>query len=851
MYTSNVQDNEILKAVDLNDCFDAQIVNIANALTSIFETKKDFVISEKEIVTANSDEENDFSLNIAPIFAISSYDGTPICEPSINRRIVSLESPSDYDRIDTVQIKGEYEKYDIQQRAFFDFDTENKTVENVFTKKRLVLKVQILRNSIHSLTAPEKTEGWIKIAEIVVPANARRMSDCTINNISSDVSTMENDNWTNEKNISYNIQHISDVNERFRQEHKNDGSHADRIIHFNNIDIGTGSNQLHGNNVPAGKEVLIKGNSSIVGEDTIAESLKKLADAFNTIYDTYKANGDFFFNREITIAGDNTTTYSGNRLKIGFSEDGSAYIKLGDKPILTIQPNGVLNGRTDYAPTEKGDLVNKKITDDISDRISAMDSRVINLENTNDKTVYTNDVLSRYKPDNLSITVATTINISLEKPQSIDGISCKAGDIVLVKDQNNSKENGIYKITDSDWVRLTNYDAPNKLMNKLFSIKNGTNNAGKMFYIAKVNFINGSSFGSDAIDFSEYFGSINPLKDKIPVRDAGGCVKTESSKEGNDCVNRNDILSGDVKMAILNYTWPVGSIYWSSNPTSPETLFGGKWKAITDKFIYAAGSKPVNSTGGSENATLTDINLPSHNHGFAHSHTGIADMDINVKFPKKTYNTTETDVLVDINSNDNAYTQYTEFNRSTPITLSGTTDSTDLFCRLNTGMDSADIGGSVTFIPMNWDTNYIAGTTGDISVDQNGTSIDKGFDRYDLVNQRIRRRINFNFSHSHTNPSYVISTDSGSDRSPSHKHSISLTTSSATGKHRHQLIFSKRTGSHKHKIVIDEQACNVTKTNKMCQTTTQNREVTDSTGTSTPFSVMNPYEVKYCWERTE
>jgi hypothetical protein len=45
---------------------------------------------------------------------------------------------------------------------------------------------------------------------------------------------------------------------------------------------------------------------------------------------------------------------------------------------------------------------------------------------------------------------------------------------------------------------------------------------------------------------------------------------------------------------------PVGSYYWSSEATSPATLFGGTWEAITDKFVYAAGSKTVGTTGGSD-----------------------------------------------------------------------------------------------------------------------------------------------------------------------------------------------------------------------------------------------------------
>ena len=63
--------------------------------------------------------------------------------------------------------------------------------------------------------------------------------------------------------------------------------------------------------------------------------------------------------------------------------------------------------------------------------------------------------------------------------------------------------------------------------------------------------------------------------------------------------------------------YPVGSLYWSSKPTDPGTLFPGTtWTQIKDKFVYAAGSKNVNATGGAETVTLKVENLPSHNHTF-------------------------------------------------------------------------------------------------------------------------------------------------------------------------------------------------------------------------------------------
>ena len=71
---------------------------------------------------------------------------------------------------------------------------------------------------------------------------------------------------------------------------------------------------------------------------------------------------------------------------------------------------------------------------------------------------------------------------------------------------------------------------------------------------------------------------------------------------------------------LLNLFYPVGSIYWSSNNTNPGTLFGGTWTQIKDKFILAAGDSYSNgATGGAATVTLAVSNMPSHSHSFTPS----------------------------------------------------------------------------------------------------------------------------------------------------------------------------------------------------------------------------------------
>lgn len=108
--------------------------------------------------------------------------------------------------------------------------------------------------------------------------------------------------------------------------------------------------------------------------------------------------------------------------------------------------------------------------------------------------------------------------------------------------------------------------------------------------------------------------------------DGKGSVITVNGKEpdtnGNVEVSTVDVSS------IVDIIYPVGSLYWSKNPTNPATLFGGTWTQIKDKFILAAGdSYAQGATGGASTVTLTTAQMPMHTHGAstdtagAHSHT--------------------------------------------------------------------------------------------------------------------------------------------------------------------------------------------------------------------------------------
>lgn len=59
--------------------------------------------------------------------------------------------------------------------------------------------------------------------------------------------------------------------------------------------------------------------------------------------------------------------------------------------------------------------------------------------------------------------------------------------------------------------------------------------------------------------------------------------------------------------------WPIGSIYMTVSNTSPESLFGGTWERISERFLLgASGSFPAGATGGEFTHKLTQSELPNY-----------------------------------------------------------------------------------------------------------------------------------------------------------------------------------------------------------------------------------------------
>lgn len=146
-----------------------------------------------------------------------------------------------------------------------------------------------------------------------------------------------------------------------------------------------------------------------------------------------------------------------------------------------------------------------------------------------------------------------------------------------------------------------------------YRVKNGT--WGNWTTISNTNYTYAiTDFQLSGFNYQTQYDFELKVVDKINTLTITGIVVSK----GVPIVNWEDSffnVNGELRrnnQNIMLSLYPVGSIYMSVNSTSPETLFGGTWEQIKDKFLLACGNTYSNgSTGGSASLQSHTHSIPS------------------------------------------------------------------------------------------------------------------------------------------------------------------------------------------------------------------------------------------------
>ena len=278
--TAIAAENEIMKAADVTFGYDSSIDNVAVALKAVLSNSAgDYVIGGKVKPYGSGG----LNVSIEPIFAYKDSTGVCVAETDTTEPVSFEEADSSLDRIDIVEVMGEEEGYDSQSRKFNDPSTGTKTTQTVNTKKRIKLTVVVKKGSNGSESAPAVDAGYVKLAEVRIPAGTNNITSDLIKNIDARKYGEENTDWTTNKSATFNPSYLANIFYTFLVQHNEDGSHKNAVIKAANIDFGTGSGQVMGSSLPTGQSMSVHG-VDFTSSESVTSLIQSLANNVNNLY---------------------------------------------------------------------------------------------------------------------------------------------------------------------------------------------------------------------------------------------------------------------------------------------------------------------------------------------------------------------------------------------------------------------------------------------------------------------------------------------------------------------------------------------------------------------------------------
>ena len=278
--TAIAAENEIMKAADVTFGYDSSIDNVAVALKAVLSNSAgDYVIGGKVKPYGSGG----LNVSIEPIFAYKDSTGVCVAETDTTEPVSFEEADSSLDRIDIVEVMGEEEGYDSQSRKFNDPSTGTKTTQTVNTKKRIKLTVVVKKGSNGSESAPAVDAGYVKLAEVRIPAGTNNITSDLIKNVDARKYGEENTDWTTNKSATFNPSYLANIFYTFLVQHNEDGSHKNAVIKAANIDFGTGSGQVMGSSLPTGQSMSVHG-VDFTSSESVTSLIQSLANNVNNLY---------------------------------------------------------------------------------------------------------------------------------------------------------------------------------------------------------------------------------------------------------------------------------------------------------------------------------------------------------------------------------------------------------------------------------------------------------------------------------------------------------------------------------------------------------------------------------------
>jgi hypothetical protein len=266
--TALVHEHEIAKNIDFQFAFDSIIRNTAMLDKLLVSANRNYVIGGEVIAESTGS----MNVYVRPIWANGRSIELPVYSESASG-LIFIQPPVSEDRIDILEARGILKEYDAQRRAFFDPELLNGRYYTVPTKVELIVDYKIVSGEEGSAAAPPVDDGYVKLAEILLPYGENVILNSRIRNITALVNGEENAAWTADKRTSFYLGSLSDIKTMFGLEHNKDGTHRAGIIKLPYLKIGTAEDALRGSVLPLGRGYVVEQDEWLPREN-MADSLE-------------------------------------------------------------------------------------------------------------------------------------------------------------------------------------------------------------------------------------------------------------------------------------------------------------------------------------------------------------------------------------------------------------------------------------------------------------------------------------------------------------------------------------------------------------------------------------------------
>ena len=195
-----------------------------------------------------------------------------------------------------------------------------------------------------------------------------------------------------------------------------------------------------------------------------------------------------------------------------------------------------------------------------------------------------------------SVRVATTANITLSTEQTIDGVAVVAGDRVLVKNQTDAEENGIYVASATAWSRASDANTWAELVSAFVFVESGTA-GGDNGFVCTVDA--GGTLGTTDVTWVQFSGA-GQITAGAGMTKSGNTLNVATADTGRIVVNADSIdLAGSIVTAGTYRSVTVDEYGRVTAGTTPTTISGyGISDAYTKSEVDTAVAQRLALAGG-------------------------------------------------------------------------------------------------------------------------------------------------------------------------------------------------------------------------------------------------------------